>query len=214
MKDLRILLADDHPILLRGLVSFLSGKGFRKVWSAGDGSEAWKLIQKVSPDICILDIEMPGLTGLEILELCKKEKIGSKIIFLSYHTEPEFIALARKKGVAGYIGKENSIKEIENCIYMVHKEGSYYPQYLSGAKMSPGKDVIRTLSILTNREREVLAMVLKEYSNRDIAQHLEISFRTVEKHRSNIINKLRINEKQGNLFQWAIRNKSLLDEVL
>ncbi len=122
--------------------------------------------------------------------------------------------MARQKGVAGYIGKEDSIKEIENCIYMVHKEGSYFPQDWSGEYMSPGKDTVRALGILTNREREVLSMVLKEYSNRDIAQHLEISFRTVEKHRSNIINKLHINEKQGNLFQWAIRNKSLLDEVL
>ncbi len=85
MKDLRILLADDHPLILSGLVNFLSGKGFRKVYSAGDGTEAWRLIKELSPDLCILDIEMPGLTGLEILELCKKANIESKIIFLSYH---------------------------------------------------------------------------------------------------------------------------------
>lgn len=214
MKHLHILLADDHPILLSGLVNFLHERGFTHVQYTENGSEAWSVIKESSPEICILDIEMPGLTGLEILERCKREGITSKIILLSYHTEPEFVALARKKGVAGYIGKENSIKEIEDCIYRVHKDGYYFPNNLIGENISFGKDMIRVLSVLTNREREVLSMVLAESANRDIARILGISLRTVEKHRSNIINKLEINKKPENLTQWALRNKTLLEEVV
>ncbi len=214
MKGLKILLADDHPIILKGLAAFLTEKGFKDVLAAHDGSEAWELIQANQPDICILDIEMPGLTGLEILELCQTNELKCKIILLSYYNSPGFIALARQKGAAGYLGKENSIREIEDCIYMVDVEGFYFPEELSGGYVTPGLEVIRKLGTLTERERQVIALILEGMTNRSIAAQLEVSLRTVEKHRSNIINKLLIDQNVTNLSQWALQNKVMLKEAL
>lgn len=214
MLDIKLLLADDHPILLKGLVSFLKEKGYIHLFSANNGNEAWEIIQTEKPDIGILDIEMPGRTGLEILELCQKANISTKIILLSYHNEPEFIALARSKGVSGYLGKENTIREIDFCIRMVHQEGCYFPDDLAGDYMSAGKDIIRELNTLSPRERQVLGLIRHGNSNRSIAGQLEISLRTVEKHRDNIIIKLRINEKKTTIARWVVKNNVLLDEVL
>lgn len=214
MTDLKILLADDHPILLKGLVSFLKEKGYEQVIAAPDGAEAWRLIQEVEPDICILDIEMPGLTGLDILERCKKAALETKIILLSYHNEPEFVALARQKGVAGYLGKENSVREIEDCIRRVHVDGFYFPGDLSGDYVAPGKDIIRIVESLTHREREVLSLLRRRETNRSIAEQLRISLRTVEKHRDNISSKLGIKDSDTTLSTWVLQNDLLLQEVL
>ena len=108
-----IVIADDHPLMLRGLTDFLTSKGFRIVGSAEDGNSAYNLIVKLKPEIAILDIRMPYKTGLEIAEACQKNNLPTKIILITFDKEEELYEKAKEYNVYGYILKEFAIEEIE-----------------------------------------------------------------------------------------------------
>ncbi len=201
-KPLNIITADDHPLLLKGLNDYLREKNYNISHSASDGKKAFELIEKYLPDIAILDIEMPELTGLEVAAKCKELKFSTKIIIITLHKEPALYLKAQELNIFGYILKEFAIKEIDNCIESVSKGIPYFSPSITNYI---NKDAIQDdlLAPLTPSEVKILGFIANDKTNKEIAELLFISYRTVEKHRSNIIQKLKLEPKTNSLLLWA-----------
>lgn len=213
MKTTRILIADDHPILLKGLETLLKEKGYTELWTAGNGDEAYHIIRNYSPELAILDIKMPGKTGIQLARICKRQFPELKIIFLSYHADPEFIELARKLDIKGFIPKENSTMEIEQCIRQVCEGELYFPKGVEvNEPVAEARILIQTLDSMTPTQKKVLELISLGYQSREISEMLQISERTVEKHRSNMVQKLDLDHTRLNLNKWVLENKDFLDD--
>jgi len=210
MKNQTIITADDHPLLLKGLNDFLLEKNYNIIGSGNNGKEAYNLIVKENPDIAILDIQMPYMTGLEVAKECKKNKITTKIILITFHKEKVLFQKANELNIFGYILKEFAIEEIETCIKSVTEGTPYFSTRIKELLgINPYKESY--LSNLTPSEKKILKLIAKDKTNKEIASLLFISHRTVEKHRSNIINKLNIEHKTNSLLIWA---KDNVDKLL
>ena len=210
MKNQTIITADDHPLLLKGLNDFLLEKKYNIIDSGINGKEAYNLIVKLKPDIAILDIQMPYMTGLEVAKECKKNKIPTKIILITFHKEKVLFQKASELNIFGYILKEFAIEEIETCIKSVTEGVPYFsPRIKDLLGINPYKDSY--LENLTPSEKKILKLIAKDKTNKDIASLLFISHRTVEKHRSNIIQKLKLEHKTNSLLIWA---KDNVDKLL
>ena len=205
MKTKKIITADDHPLLLKGLNNFLIEKNYNIIDSGTNGKEALELIVKLKPDIAILDIQMPYMTGLEVAKECKIKNIKTKIILITFHKEKMLFQKANELNIFGYILKEFAIEEIENCIKSVSNGVPYFsPRIKDLLGINPYKDSY--LDRLTPSEKKILKLIAKDKTNKDIASLLFISHRTVEKHRSNIIQKLKLEPKTNSLLIWAKDN--------
>jgi DNA-binding NarL/FixJ family response regulator len=197
-----IITADDHPLLLKGLNDFLIEKKYNLIGSGNNGREAYNLILKLNPDIAILDIQMPFLSGLEIAKQCKTNCIDTKIVLITLHKEKELYQQAQDLNIFGYILKEFALEEIEICIKTVSEGDSFFSPKI---KELLGEDFLdnSTLSALTPSEKKILKLIANDKTNKEIASLLFISYRTVEKHRSNIIMKLNLEPKTNSLLIWA-----------
>ncbi len=210
MKNQTIITADDHPLLLKGLNDFLLEKNYNIIGSGNNGKEAYNLIVKLKPNIAILDIQMPFMTGLEVAKECKKNKIDTKIILITFHKEKMLFQKANELNIFGYILKEFAIEEIELCIKSVTQGVPYFsPRIKELLGINPYKE--SDLPKLTPSEKKILKLIAQDKTNKEIASLLFISYRTVEKHRSNIINKLKIEHKTNSLLIWA---KDHVDKLL
>jgi DNA-binding NarL/FixJ family response regulator len=209
MKPNRIIIADDHPLLLKGLHDFLVERGYNIIGSAKDGKEAYSLIVTLEPDIAILDIQMPFLSGIEIAEKCKTECSTTKIILITLHKERELFEQAKELNIFGYILKEFALEEIEKCLETVTDGAHYYSPKIK-AKLEVSGINSSLLNELTPSERKILKLIGNDKTNKEIASLLFISHRTVEKHRSHIIQKLKLEPKTNSLLIWAQQNQSKL----
>ncbi len=206
-----IVIADDHPLMLRGLTDFLVSKKFNIIGSASDGNTAYNLIVKLKPDIAILDIRMPHKTGLEIAEACKKNNLQTKVILITFDKEEELYDKAKEFGVFGYILKEFAIEEIETCIKHVINGVPYFSEEIASyLNNNVYNEKPQALNLLTKTEFKVIKLISENKSSQEIADELVVSLRTVEKHRSNIVAKLEINKKSTSLSIWANLNKAHL----
>lgn len=205
-----IIIADDHPLMLRGIQEFLISKDFKVLGSANDGQAAYNLIVKEKPDIAVLDIRMPFMTGLEVAAECKKNNINTKIILITFDKEEALYDQAKALGVYGYILKEFAIEEIETCIAHAEMDEPYFSEeitnYLNPTTATANPSV---LDKLTKSERKIVLLIAEGNDSHQIADYLNISVRTVEKHRSNIITKLDLDRKPSSLSVWASLNKTL-----
>ncbi|RLJ61458.1 LuxR family two component transcriptional regulator [Lacinutrix venerupis] len=205
-----IVIADDHPLMLRGLSDFLSSKGYSILGKAEDGQSAYNLIIKHKPDIAILDIRMPYLTGLEVAEQCQKHKLDTKVILITFDNEEALFDKAKEFNVYGYILKEFAIEEIEICIDHVTKKEKYFSEEIASylnSKIKYSNAHIKEL--LTKTELKIVKQLSKNKSNQEIANTLQSSIRTIEKHRSNIVKKLKLQKSHNALMLWANLNKDL-----
>ncbi|MBU2938337.1 response regulator transcription factor [Lacinutrix sp. C3R15] len=203
-----IIIADDHPLMLRGIQDFLSAKGFNILGSATDGQAAYNLIIKEKPDIALLDIRMPHMTGLEIADKCKKNNIDTKIILITFDKEEEIFDKAKALGVYGYILKEFAIEEIETCIAHVEMNEPYFSEEIANyLNKSTSNNTTSVLENLTKSEKKVVMLIAENMTSQEIADKLYISVRTIEKHRSNIVAKLKLDNKPTALSVWANLNK-------
>ncbi|MGH2552736.1 MAG: response regulator transcription factor, partial [Chitinophagaceae bacterium] len=185
MKKIRLLIADDHRILLDGLVGLLQSKdSFLVVGTAGNGYEVLEQAEKNEFDICLLDINMPKLDGLETARLLKQRKPGVKIIMLTTYNDKEIITELVHIGVSGYLLKNSGQQELIDAIKKVMAGRYYFSEeaekiILQEVTQRKNKETVR----LTGREQEVFQLLVKEYANDKIATELHISYRTVETHR-------------------------------
>lgn len=210
-KVVRIVIADDHPLLLQGLKDLLLQKGgIEVVGAVSDGAAALKLILDHTPDIALLDIEMPYLSGLSIADECRKKQLNTKFILLSYHKEPEFIAQAKGLNIAGYVLKEDTSTEIFKCIEEVLEGRFYYSPSILARSTTGARQQVVDLGLLSSSEKKILKLIASQISSQLIAEKLHISERTVEKHRSNIINKLKLSRQPNSLSLWAVEQKAII----
>lgn len=216
MSKIKIIIADDHPMMRSGVKSvLLSDYQIEIVSESTNGEDAYNSIKKYLPDIALIDIEMPKMTGLEITRRLSEEKIKTKIIFLTMYKEQDMFDEAMDAGAFGYVLKENAVEDVLESVKSVY-EGRYYispliSDYLVKRMNSKNEFSSSTLSInnLTLTERKVLKLVSLEKTTQQIADELFISYKTVENHRNNISKKLNLSGTHS-LVKFAINNKSYL----
>lgn len=199
MHTIKLLVADDHKILLEGIVSLLqSEESFDVAATARNGAEVMELINNNDYDICLLDINMPGIDGMEAAKLIKSTKPFIKIIMLTSYNDKEIISELIHIGVSGYLLKNSDKSELVEAIKKV-MSGRYYFSaeveeiIMKGVAEKKNTEVI----VLTDREIEIVKLLGKEYTNEKIAHELHISYRTVETHRKNIMQKTKSHNLAG-----------------
>ncbi len=203
-----IIIADDHPLVLKGLKDFLIEQDFNVLASAKNGKEALALIKAHTPDIAILDIKMPFLTGLEIAEKCKDEKLPTKIVLITFEKDEITYNKAKALGVYGYILKEFALEELENCISSIIKDKAYFsPELIAYIEVDKTPELLESL---TEAERNILKLIGGNNTATEIAKELFISARTVEKHKSHIRTKLALDSKSASLYLFAKENLEYL----
>ncbi|MCH7413282.1 response regulator transcription factor [Belliella sp. R4-6] len=203
-----LIIADDHPLLLKGLRDFLEENNFNIIAQANNGRSALELIEKHKPSIAILDLEMPEMTGLEVAAECKLRKIQSKIILLTLHKEIYIYQQAKTLNISGYLLKDFAIEELINCINKINKGEDYF----SGKLFPEERNQLdsKMNEKLTPSEVKILKLIADGLSSKEIANKLFIAERTVDKHRSNIIYKLNLDKKHNSLLIWAQNNKGII----
>lgn len=204
-----VIIADDHPILLKGLQSFLMDLNLHIVGTCKDGREAYDQIIKFKPKIAILDMKMPYKTGIEIASECQKLKIPTKIILLTLHKELYLYQKAKELNLSGYVLKEFALEELTEAINIVLDGGIFFSEKLF-EKYYVGRVLPKKAYNLTPSEIKILRLIADGLSTKDIAQKLFISERTVDKHRSNMIVKLQLEKKHNSLLIWAQQNRDII----
>jgi DNA-binding NarL/FixJ family response regulator len=203
-----LVIADDHPLLLKGLKDFLEESGYTIAAMASDGQNAFKAIQEYKPLIAILDLEMPDMTGLQVAKACKEIGIKTKIILFTLHRELFIYQQAKELNISGYLLKEFATEELLTCLNKIQEGKEYFSSKIFQKKGGP--KVLNEGIALTPSEKKILKLIADGLTTKDIADKLFIAERTVEKHRSNIINKLNLDKKHNTLLIWAQRNKGII----
>ena len=196
-KEHRIVIAEDHTILREGLRVLLSSDPeFEVVGEAEDGRDAIRCVENLSPDLVLMDLSMPRMNGLEAIKEIKKRSPETKIITLTVHKTEEYILATLQAGADGYVLKDATHSELVIAIKNVLIGKRYLDSGISEKVIEgylEGKRTLKTKSpwdALTPREREILKLIAEGYKNKEIADYLFISLKTVEKHRSNLMKKL------------------------
>lgn len=205
-QKIKILIVDDHPVVRRGLQTCLSRQDRLKiVGEASDGDEAIRMTKDLSPDIVMMDISMPGKSGLAVTELLRKEAPRVKVLVLSMHNNREYVFRIIQAGAHGYVSKGASPDELVRAIEAVYDGQPFFSPEIARAALSQlvGGGSKEPLARLTEREQEVLAMIADGKSNKEIASKLGIGVRTIETHRERIMRKLGIHSIAG-LTRFAI----------
>ena len=212
-KQINVLIADDHPIFRSGLRVMIEADALLKVvGEAGDGESALACIRTLQPDVAVLDIDMPPPDGMAVARLVREEGLPVETIFLTMHNEEELLNAALDAGVKGFIVKDGAANELNACIKAVAAGRNFISPTLSGHLLKRrSKPDIETsaINVLTVAERHVLLLVSESMTNKEIAEKMFISVRTVEHHRSNICAKLDLTGKNA-LLTFALTHKSEL----
>lgn len=203
---MKILIADDHPFTLQGTKSFVESYGYKVVDTCSNGISAFNLITLHNPDVAILDINMPGQDGLDVAKKVQESKLKTKVILLTMHKEMTIFKKANEYGIYGYILKEHAHTELEKCLEEVKKGKRYVSEFLIDDLISDKIDATNELSRLTLSERKIVELIAQQKTSKQIAELLFLSERTVEGHRSNIIEKLGLVKEKNTLLKWAIQN--------
>ena len=209
MSNVRILLADDHAMLRDGVRMVLEAHpGFEVVGAADNGQDAVRLAEELQPDIAVLDVAMPEINGLEATRAIREACPNTAIVILSMHEGEEYLREALRAGASGYVLKRAAAKELVGAIQAVRRGESYLDPALTRTLIS---DYVRqversdeTPDSLTDRELEVLTLVAEGLTNRQIALKLNISIKTVQTHRANLMDKLNLHDRTE-LVRYAIR---------
>jgi two-component system response regulator NreC len=214
---IHILLADDHTILRAGLKMMLNAQpDMEVIGEAHDGRQAIAEVQRLQPDIVLMDITMPDMNGIEATRQIKKLQPETKVLMLTMHENDEYVFQALRAGASGYMLKEAADTELISALHVV-QSGQFYlspaaqsvmvGDYLQRVRTGEEKD---SYSNLTEREREILKLVAEGYTNNQIAERLVISPKTVDTHRTHIMDKLNLHSR-AELVKYAIRRGLLED---
>lgn len=212
-----IVLAEDHQIVRQGVKALLAAEpDFRVVGETGDGLEAVRLIERLKPNIAVLDLMMPGIGGLEVARECKIVSPQTRILVLSMYSNEAYVLEALRAGALGYVIKESSADDLVYAIREVTAGRHYLSPPLSERSLVTYLEKANagersTYETLTLREREILKMIAEGYSSPEIADRLVLSPRTVETHRANIMRKLEL-RSTADLVRYAIRHGILPQE--
>lgn len=203
MSDtIRVVLADDHVFVRDGIKSLLENEAnIEVVGEATDGIEALKVVETKQPDLLILDIRMPNMTGIEVVEKLRGQNNLVKIVMLSMHESEEYVLKSVKAGADGYLLKGSSKEEFLKALHTVANGGKYFSGDISSILISQLSNPVASIDVkqsldedmmITKREKEILKLLLSGKGNKEIAEALDISKRTAEVHRFNLMKKLKV----------------------
>lgn len=205
---INIAIADDHSMIREGLKQLLELDGDIKVIAeANDGIECMEMLQKQVPNILLLDINMPQMNGIQVLETIRKEKIKVKILILTIHNEVEYLMKAVEIGIDGYVLKDSDISVLKKAIYAINGGESYIEPSLTpyfNKKLEKKKE--KRIDSLSKREIQVLELIAEGNFNKEIAQKLFISEKTVKNHVSSIFKKINVSDRTQAAI-YAIKNE-------
>jgi len=209
MKVIQVMMADDHMMVREGVKALLEIDGDIKVTAqANDGVECLKILEEVSPDVLLLDINMPKLDGLSVLDTVKRTKPGLKVIVLTIHNEGEYLYSAYEKGADGYVLKDSGSDILKRAIRVVHQGEQYIEPILMPRlreRIENNKNPEKKEDKLSKREFEILKLVAVGMYNKEIADQLSISEKTVKNHMSSIFRKIKVSDRTQAAV-YAIRN--------
>ncbi len=218
MEKIRLILVDDHQLVRTGIANLLTGEaGFEIIGEAADSKDLFELLKQSQPEIIVLDIALPGMSGIEITKKLHNNFPGIRILILSMHTTEEFIFNAINSGARGYLPKNTSRKELIEAINAIHRGEEYFAEsisnvilksYIKKAKSDSAEDE-NNENLLSKREIEVLKLFAEGMTNQEIADKLFISIRTVESHKNHIMARLEL-KTTVDLVKFAIRNNIVL----
>lgn len=208
MTAIKIIIADDHLMVREGLKQLLELDGdISVIGEAGDGIECLSMINKLNPDVVLLDINMPNMNGLEVLQKLKEQNKNHNVLILTIHNEIEYLVKAVDIGVSGYVLKDSESAVLKKAIYAVYEGDTFIQPSLApllkerlASDLSQGDE-----SILTKRELEVLKLIAEGLFNKEIAYKLSISEKTVKNHVSNIFKKIGVSDRTQAAV-YAIKN--------
>lgn len=211
-----VIIADDHPVFRSGLRTVLEGSQLMLiVGEAATGIDAFSLIEKLQPTVAVLDVEMPGSSGLDVAHAVQERGLGTAIVILTMYTDEGMFNRAMDLGVLGYVLKENAVSEVIAGIKAAAAGEYYISPGISGfllnrsTKRKHATDAIPALASLTPAEWRILRLIAGNKTSKEIAVDLSISVKTVENHRSNITEKLNLHGTNA-LLRFALQNKTLL----
>lgn len=214
MKKIKLLLVDDHKLMLQGLMSLFTGKDrFEVVGTTNSAEDAINKARSLQPDVILMDIKMQGMSGLEACRWIKDQDEKIKIILLSMEVRKDFLSIGIQSGISGYLPKDIDDQELFDAVEAVHQGKQYFTEAITKLVFEDyfQQQKIKTLpkgkltEDLTKRELEVVQLVAHGMTNKQIAESLFISIKTVETHKSHILDKLGLSNS-GELMKFALQN--------
>jgi len=209
-NKIKIIIADDHHIFRKGVLSIVSeDSSIEVLGEASNGDEAIKLVEEKKPDIAILDIDMPSLSGLDVARKIKEKNLPSRVVILTIHKDKEYFDEALELDIKAYVLKESIANDLIDCIKKVNSGEYYISSQISGYLVEKNKSSQKKseLDSLTPAEKEILKLIAQNKTSAQIATELFRSTRTIENHRNNICNKLGLKGPHA-LLLYAIQHKS------
>ncbi|MDP9751883.1 MULTISPECIES: response regulator [Thermoanaerobacter] len=205
---IRLLVADDHALIRKGLVQLIEmEKDIKVISQASNGEEAYQLAKKFMPDLILMDVNMPVMNGIKAAKMLKEEKHPSKVLFLTIYNDREYILEALKLGVEGYILKDAEYDDLIKAIRTIYNGGVYiHPSLMEEIDNIDHENLKKDL---TPREIEILKLISKGYSNKEIAQKLFLSEKTVKNHVYNIFKKLDVKDRTQAAI-YMLKNETIL----
>jgi len=214
--EIKILIADDHPVFRAGLRQIIEmNPDLKVVAEAGDGPAALEHVRQYSPDVAVLDVDMPGMDGFEVVRALRQEKLTAGVVFLTMHKDEDIFNEAMNIGVCGYVVKDSAVTDIVASIRSAAAGRPFISPTLSSYLLSRthrSTNLTREkpgIQQLTPTERRILKLLSENKTSREIAAELFVSHRTVENHRANICQKLGLSGNNA-LLKFALENRSQL----
>jgi len=215
MKNIRVLIAEDHTLVRAGLCALVNDlEGIAVVGKAGDGYQTLEMVESLHPDVVLMDIAMPGLNGLEATTRVAKAHPQVKVIILSMHANEEYVLQSLRTGAMGYLLKDSATAELELAIRAVMRDETFLSPAVSKHVIEQyvqrQKDPQSPFQILTPRQREILQLIAEGLSTKDIARKLDLSIKTVDTHRTQLMDRLDIHDVAG-LVRYTIRTGLIIE---
>jgi two-component system, NarL family, response regulator DegU len=215
-KKIKIIIADDHPIFRSGLKQIIEEDNAIEITGfAENGEKALSMINELNPEVAILDIDMPKMTGLQVLKSLKNINSKTKVIFLTVFSSEDIFDESMELGVSGFVLKDCAVNDIVECIHKVAEDNYYISPSISNLLMNRRERIKKleqdnpALMKLTKTEQMILKFIAEGKTSKEIANEMFISYKTVENHRSNMSNKLQLKGSLS-LIKFAIKNRPLL----
>ncbi|MCX6599452.1 MAG: response regulator transcription factor [Acidobacteria bacterium] len=213
MPQIRILLADDHTLFRQGIKTLLAAEpDFEVIGEASNGGEAIERAAELRPDVVVMDVSMPGMSCFEATRQIRKARPEVKVLFLTMYDDEDYLIESMEVGASGYVLKDSPAAQLSAAVRDVQRGGSYLSPRMLSQLVDDFRSRVKTqtrtprFATLTNREREVLKMLAEGNSVKEIAGDLNLSVKTIEAHKFNLMRKLDIHNK-AQLVQYAIQKK-------
>jgi DNA-binding NarL/FixJ family response regulator len=218
MNKVNIIIADDHHLIRLGLRNVLASNSNLEITNEFDnGTDALNYILENKPDLAIIDIDMPGISGLELCKVVREKKVSTKILFLTMLNQETVFNKALELGANGYLLKDFILEEIFTAIETILNDAFYISDNLQiklnkdFSKFVADTSITDKLLMLTETEKKVLMLIASDYNSEQIAEKLFTSIHTIKTHRKNISQKLELGNEQNNLLKYAVKNKVYLN---